>query len=598
MKKYFLMLAAVLFTLSACIKQENPEPDPDKDKTEKPEDKPDDNKPEEKPDDTPKGLTLKSDAVVNLGAESEQITIVFDAGSAWTVETDLLIGDADFLVLKSTSGEAGAGIELKVVADGLPEEEEGRAEDLIVKAGSDSFTVRIFQGVVFFIASEDPYFGTAGGSLNFDILSNTEFTITTYEEAYPWITLTYDENTMEGSINVAANQHYDNRAGYVKFTVPAIQVPVYDDEGNDTGETKDMAYRLYIYQDGNLQIAWVRDFFWTMFSEGGRHSIALIDNYVIINAPIDPTYGTGGLMVFNKQDGSYVGNIDSEVSFTGITTDDAGNIVLSAGGDFPINEETWELMVEDQTPLTVYVIEKAQFAKVLAGQTELHPTTLITYPDEFYGYGLSNIRVTGDVTKTAVIDLVSAAYQEGEPTSYVLSWQVSGGATTNAPTRYRTVPSSMSIWTPNDLVAKHTTNDVDGPLFYMGYDGNYQLWYANSMSTDWQDVLDSGSTWVEGYQCLDIIEWNGHKYLGLIAETYFAWYGWGSLPSFLWIINIDDPLHPLPIAQTPVDITGTEGSWQYGATADLEMVVEGNDLAVYCVDAGISTYHKIVYPKL
>ena len=585
MKKLLMLFAAAAFALVACEPEDNPGTDDNGGgKTNEP------------------TLTfgIFTDLTVNLGVESAMHTISFTAPEAWTASVEYVEGDEPgYVVLSKESGEAGERQEVKVTVQALPEEAYGRYFYVNLKCGKDTGKITVFQGSVFI--PSDTWFGfdTKGGDATFSIFTNVEYSVTVYDDAFPWAGPAFDATTNTGTFKVAASKEYDDRFAYMKFTVPAIQVPVYDDEGNVVeGETQDYVVRIYVQQYGNVKVAWRQDFFWGMFSLGGRHSIALLDDYFIINTQIDAENETGGLMVFKKADGSFVTNIDAGMSFTGITTDDAGNIILTAGGDYPIDESTWGLIVDQQTPLMVFVLKKADALAILGGAPVPKLQPIIYYPNEFYGYGLGNVRVTGDITGTAVLDMVSAAYQETEPTNRVVSWQFTGGKTTNAPTSNRTVPADMSIWTPNDLVAKHITADVNGPLYYMGYDGNYQLWYAANMEAEWQDAMDSGSSWIEGYQCLDIIEWNGHKYLGLIGETYFAWYGWGSLPSYLWIINIDDPTNPVPIAKTPCDISYNEGTWQYGATADLEMAVEGNDLAVYCVDAGVSTYHKIVYPKL
>lgn len=596
MKKFFLILAAVMIAFTACTKPEQSENK--KDETEKPDDqKPDDQKPDDQKPGV-EGLKLLSDAVVTLDDESSQIVIKFAAGKAWTAAVEYPYKDSEFILLASQSGEAAEEVELKVTADGLPEEVDGRLCDVVITSDQESFKVRLFQGVVFKIDTEDSdEFGVAGGKMEFIVVSNLEYSVTTYADVFPWAGAAFDSESCKGSFTVAANTGYDSRTAYMKFTIPDIQIDILDDEGVPTGETEDATVRVYVSQDGNVSFAWVCDFFWTMFSEGGRHSIAVVGDYFIINAPIDANNGTGGLLVFQKSDGAYVKSITAPASFTGITTDDAGNVILTAGGDYPIDESTWSLIVEDQVPLTVFVIKKADALAAIEAGTAPSVSPVITWYNTCYGYGVSNVRVTGDITGKAVLDVVSAAYQESEPTNRVVAWQFTGGVPAAEPV-IRTVPASASVWTPNDLVAKHITSEVNGPVYYMGYDGNYQLWYTASMEAEWQDVLDSGSSWVEGYQCLDIIEWNGHKILGLVAETYFAWYGWGSLPSYLWIINIDDPTQPEVLAKTPIDISGNEGTWQYGATADLELVVDGNDLAVYSVDAGVSTYQKIVYPKL
>jgi len=580
MKKYFLIFAAALVALAACEKAPT---DEGKDEG------------KDKPEVVADAVTLSSDAVLSIDGSSSIITIRFKATTAWTATAS-----DDYIVLNPASGEAG-DVELRATVQSLPDDTAGRTAKVTITAGKASADVTIYQGVVFELSTTWADFGVEGGTLEFSLVTNLEYEVTTYD-SFDWAPATFDKSTGTGKITVAPSKEYDERVAYVKFTIPAIQDPILDDEGNDTGETKDHVERVYVAQAGNRQVVWTQDFFWGMFSMGARHSVAALGDYFVVNAPKDPDNGTGGLMIFKKSDGSYVSTVPAPVSFTGIANDDAGNIILTAGGDYPIDEETWALLVEEQIPLTVYFIRATDAAAALSSGSMPALSPAITYANEFYGYGLDNVRVTGDVFGNAVITMVSAAYQEGsEPDAWncrTVAWQVTGGVVNSAPAASRTVPAYDSVWTSADLVSIHLDTNANGPVLYMGYDANYQLWYASSMTADWQDVLDSGSSWVEGYGSMDIIEWNGHRYLGLVAETYFAWYGWGSLPSYLWIINIDDPTAPFAIAKTPIDISGNDGTWQYGATADLVLCVEGSDLAAYVVDAGVSVYTKIVYPAL
>ena len=63
-------------------------------------------------------------------------------------------------------------------------------------------------------------------------------------------------------------------------------------------------------------------------------------------------------------------------------------------------------------------------------------------------------------------------------------------------------------------------------------------------------------------------------------------------------MNIDDPENPVVESKYEYYCDyEAEGNWQYGDCADVTLVVEGNDLAAYVVDASSSQYMKVVYPK-
>ena len=572
MKKFLMFLAAAAFALVAC----DPETVPD--------DKGGDDS--GKTQEEKYSFGILSDVIVNLGAESATATVAFSAPAAWSVEVEYPGDEKDYVVLSKTSGEAGKSEEVKVVVQSLPEGEMGRYFFVKVKCGSESVKLTFFQGQVFIVSSTWFEAGKEGGKAEFNVVTNLDYEVTLYDSTFPWANPKFDKASGKGSFEAAASDAYDARTAYMKFVVPSVE---------------DFVVRVYFHQEGNLQVAWVQQFFWGMFPEGTRESIAELGDYFVINCG-QTSQGTGGAYVFKKSDGSAVGVIPGLPSLTGVTNDDAGNIVLSAGGNYPIDETTWMLIPEQQVPLTVFALTKEQALAIMGGGAVPTLTPIIAWYNTCYGYGVDNIRVTGDITGKAVVDVVSAAYQEEEPQSRVVSWQVTGGKAAAEPV-IRTVPADMSIWTPTQLVAKHLTNEVQGPLYYMGYDANYQLWIADNMDADWQSVLDSGATWEEGFSTFSTIEWNGHKYLSFVGVPYFAWADWDydgvvddHLPGHLWLLNIDNPKEP--VVMSKYEYWCNTDNWQYGDNADVKLVIENGDLVAYMVDAASSQYMKVVYPKL
>lgn len=575
MKKIYLIFAAAAFALIACEKE--PVNNGDNGKTNPPE-------PEKKE------FKISSDLVVNLGKDSAMETIKFTAPAAWTAEVEYTGEAKDYVVLSKASGEAGEN-EVKVTVQSLPEEEFGRYFFVNVKCGNDAGKLTFYQGSVFVVSDDWFEFGLDGGNAEFTVVSNLEYTVTTYADTFAWANPAFDEKTGKGTFKIGKSDSYDDRTAYMKFVVSKDVI----------GTEEDYVVRVYAVQEGNLKVAWVQQFFWGMFPSGTRESIAELGDYIVINCELTDA-GTGGANVFKKSDGTHVGMISGLPSLNGITNDDAGNLVLSAGGNYPIDESTWSLIADQQVPLTVYTLSKDQALSVIGGAAIPALSPIVTWYNTCYGYGVDNIRVTGDIKGKAVVDVVSAAYQEQEPQSRVAAWQITDGNPAAEPV-IRTVPSNMSIWTPTQLVAKHLTNDVNGPLYYMGYDDNYKLWYADNMTADWQNVLDSGYTWENGFSTFSAIEWNGHKYLSFVGVPYFAWADWDydgtvddHMPGHLWLLNIDDPKNPVVVSK--FEYWCDESNWQYGDNADVKLVIEGNDLVAYMVDAASSQYMKVVYPKL
>ena len=575
MKKLFLLFAAAAFALVACEK------DPvdngggnDNGKT---------NPPEEKID-----FKISSDLVANLGAESAIYTLKFTAPEAWTVSVEYPGEEKDFVVLSKESGDKGEN-EVKVTVQSLPEEEMGRYFFVNLKCGSNAGKITVYQGQVFIVNDDWFEVGKEGGKAEFTIVSNLEYEVTLYDEAFPWANPKFDKATGKGSFEAAASDVYDARTAYMKFVVPSLN---------------DFVVRIYFSQEGNLQIAWVQQFVWSMFPEGTRESIAVAGDYFVINCE-QTSQGTGGAYLFNRSDGAMVKAVNIP-SCTGITNDDAGNIIITAGGDFPLKED-WSLDAENQTPLYVFLLPKNKISEVLATEKpSLTPS--IVWPDGFWGYGLDNVRVTGDITNNAVITMCTSG---GYGDFYAVDWEIKGG-TVSQPQSYSSyielpnflpTDGSMGIWTSFDITAKHLGVTADSPLYYMGYDNNYNLQYLSAPGAEWQEVLESGATWEEGFTTFATAEWNGHKYLSFVGVPYFAWADWDGdgeytdyMPGHLWLVNIDNPAEPVVVSK--YEYYCNPDNWQYGNSADVRLEVEGNDLVAYMVDAASSQYMKVVYPKL
>lgn len=458
------------------------------------------------------------------------------------------------------------------------------------------FTVKQAAFAPFFNIKETDEYGyiyapKEGGTLYLQIQTNLDYTYKTYEDSsFPWQHVSVSDDGIF-TIVIDANTGYDARTSYIKFTMPEIQDPVLDDNGDPTGETTDHVERVYIAQDGNIQTSWAQDFTWDLYNESHRYSMALAGDYLVVSTGI-------GVQVFDKKDGSFVMNLTSALPFipTGVTNDDAGNIIISTGGNYPLEEG------EEYVPLQVWALPAASLTDISAAKK------VITYTNGWYGYGLDNIRVSGDIFKDAVVTMISAAGWDGG--SSVVCWEVKDGSVAadengeNPYTDYVGLPWTTAIWASYNMVAKHIGNNLNSGLLTIGYDGNYNLHYNPSMAgANWQEVFVTGSSWAEGYNALDIIDWNGHKYAAFIGMSYFGkvdWSGTGEydyMPSYLFLMNIDNPAAPELVSKLEYYMTPGD-MFVYGATTDVCLEVENGGLAAYVFDSGVSKYMKVAYPNL
>lgn len=568
MKKYFAILAAALFAFAACQKPD-PEPTPVED-----------------------SVTLMSDAVVNIGSESSISVIKFKATNNWLAYIyDVNGSDTDYAVLDKVTGDAGEN-SIKLTAQGLPEGVDGRDFNVVISCGTASVEVMFFQGKVFYIHhTSDNLVSQQGGKVTFDIITNCKYEVKTYDkagDAFEWAPVTRDGDHF--TVDVQANKTFDERDGYVKFTIDEIQVPVIDEEtGEPTGETEAMVARVRFFQAGNTAVAWSNDFIWDYYADPSSFTMAICGDNILIS-------NSNGVIPFNKKTGEAGAPLTLPKNPQGITNDDAGNLVFFFGGNYPLEEGV------EYIPLEVYVLPK--------GETDFTKAKkIITYTNGWYGYGLDNIRVSGDATGNAVVDFISAAGWDGG--SSIVSWVVTNGeceldpeSGENIYSDYVSLSWTSAIWSSRNAVARHMGTTLDSGLYSIGYDGNYNLHYNNSMSAaNWQEVLVSGSSWAEGYNAIDAIEWAGHKFVSFIGMSYFGKTNWGDdtapwsyMPSYLWLVNVDDPANP--VKASVYEYYMTEDLFVYGSTTDVCLEVEGDKLVAYVVDSGVSKIMKFVYNNI
>lgn len=588
MKKLFYILAAVAVTMWACQKPNAPE-QKDNQKPGGEEQKPDD---DEKPD-TKDELTLISDAVVNLNYDSEIITVKFTSSAAWTAEAD------EFIALKDKSGDAGENIELKATVQSLdPEESIGRVGSISIKAGGKEIVVGVMQGKVFFFTPQEATVDVKGGKVEFQVITNQEYEFKTYDAAdaaFPWAPVTYDKATGKGSLDVAANGDYDARYAYIKFTVPGIQVPAYDDEGNPTGETEDYVTRFYVYQAGNAKVEWavsLKEPFSATSIEtdveihDATASVALFDGKLLVSDSytvfaFDPATGASTSI-----------SVPEDLPVQSITNDDAGNLLLAT-------------LIPYGGVGSVYAVK--------ATDTQMaNPVRLIPWVNEAWSgsHGADKVAAKGDVFGNGVVTMMYGGVGSYSGLSYCLAWEIKDGAADvfdynewnksshriNNDAWFTTPELGDDLWLSNRAVFVPAGPSVSDGFFYAGYDGLYNLYYYNG--SEWNAIVEGVGDWDGSIMGMGSTEWNGKKILAGARLGYT--FEWGPMPSSLWIIDVTDVNNPVVLSQSEfvgLDDQAITG-WNNDSTTDVILKVEGNNLVAYLVDTSHGILMKKSYPKL
>ena len=585
MKKVFYVLAALLAVAIACEK-EKPEPTPDDNPQEKPEEKPDD------PKEEAATLTLVSDAIVDLAAESGISVVKFTTNKDWTAEVTNAPEGA--VVLSSAKGEKGENIELKVTYQNLPEEELGRIFNLTLKAGDKTAKVDFFQGLVFFLPDEETTVGVDGGKVEYTVLTNLEYTIKKYDgadEAFPFapVTITEGDHFVKVLFDIEANGDYDYRYSYVKFTLPAIQMDVLDDEGNPTGETEDDTEYLYVFQEGYAQTLWSvglpADFDVTNSDEpihDATASIAYFNGKILVSDAtkiyqVDPA--TGAFSPFNVPEGLPVQSI---------ANDDAGNLLLANLAGYC---EIYD----------VYAVKATDTALA-------NPVKLIHFVNEAWSgsRGIDKVAARGDVFGNGVVSSIYGGVISYGGLSYTLYWNIWDGkapesyynewnpVVNNPGSGWFTTPDlGDDLWLSNRAVFVPAGPSASDGLFYAGYDGLYSIYYYDGV--DWIASVPDVGNWAYAPNSLATIDWNGRKILACVNMAYFP--EWG-MPSALLVLDVTDPKNPEWLSageyDGPHEVTGGQES----ATTGVVLNVEGDDLYATVVDSSWGVLRRVKFPKL
>ena len=428
-----------------------------------------------------------------------------------------------------------------------------------------------------------------------------EFNLDDEQGVGPWGTLTAPKEGLTYTFTAVTNMDFyadAPDADWIHVTKEGNVVTVVVDENPAAGRMQyiymgcskeDVDYSDYgamitVEQKGQAQAEeiWAMDFYWGIFPNGTRVSSAVAGDYLILYSP---GAVTPGFHVMNKADGTEAAVVDAPENVTGITNDDAGNVIVTTGGNFPISTETWALIPEEQIPLKVYVLTQDEFLNGTFGEP------ILTYPDGFYGYGLDNAQVTGDAKGNGLLTMTSGAAGGG---SYVVAWEIKDGATTDAPTTYSPCAAiGGDLWDSFSGVSIGAGSSAADGFYFAGYLGDYNLHYTAKTGDDtsWSVAFTTGYSWEGAINTGDVFTYDGHKYLAVLGMNYFAYSDWGLNPCNIWVFNIDDPANPVLVINQ--EYYANPDNWQYGNNTDIEVVEEDGKLVAYMVDVAASTYRKL-----
>lgn len=369
-----------------------------------------------------------------------------------------------------------------------------RTAEIVVKAGALKQTLTVTQAAwvpVFEVEpAADQWIAVEGGSVSVTVNANVEYTVTTDDSS--WLTVSNEGGVY--TFTAGENTSYDYRAVGV-YVTPVDEAYV------------ESAKAFYVFQNGRAAKLWTK----TVadldgFDPAQRTKLAKYGPYLIV-ANTTKVYG------LDPATGDVVMAIDMPDGFNAhnVIVDEAGNFLIAA--DAVYGEELSLFYVPDPfnpAPEMVFSFNTANY----------------------YGADCGNIRVKGNIKGEA---LITATISDGAGGAN-LFWEVVDGVCS---TWYWTsVP--YATWTIGTQCAAPAGTKLADGIFYIGYGGDYNLYYAGDVAKDaastWVNSYTTGSTWMENYNAISTTEWNGHKYLALLAGCHFNYDDADAI-----LLNVDDP---------------------------------------------------------
>ena len=353
-----------------------------------------------------------------------------------------------------------------------------------------------------------------GGKVTIGIGKNVEFSLTDYNgTSFPYQKAVLNADSTSVEVTISANAGYAARQSYIKFMIPAFQVP---DPNGEPGDMMDSTVRVYFDQAGRVTTLFESSIpaegTYTMKHTAKKYSIAAHGaNHYICDSK--------ELFVVNPLAGAITGKVDfGKDSIACICSDYAKNLVFVCCD--PIAEG----------------VPGVQLYLVKAGETT--PSLLLqAATNEVSGcYGFANFNINGDVTTDAIISCFGAVY--GGTQNVGAYWNIINGdvqdvkeykstGVMTAQPQYKTTPVTHEFWASG----RAAFAALDDGFCYSGYDGTcaFQVY-----KDDWTEGPVFGS-WASAVSSLQPYTWGKRHILGVFEMGWFYY-----TPSVLHLLDVDN----------------------------------------------------------
>ena len=583
-------------------------------------------------------LAQKTEYQIPLSG-TEDLVIPFTASKSWTASLKTAV---DWLIISPQSGDAGE-CEIKVVAKAT-KAYESREAVIVIKSEDITSEITLVQGQVdncTLLTTAGAEFGPEGGSAEIKVKTNIDWFVIVPDEDQDWIhlvsTKAYAEESVKLNVDsyseikgertsklyvvcgnesatytitqtgpifelVSSSAALDEKGGSVTIEVNtdaqiewSLDIPedaqswihLGEKVGNTVNVTVDPYGELDGEREAELEIAasGIESLVFTVSQDGPSSHLWHINPSVDLEG-FDPTVKSSisslgeNLLVSNgtkvyvlkAATGEFVNKIDlpEGVSIDRLVIDDAGNVLASVDAVY-----SWEEGVV-QEDLVIYKVDI---------------NTLSFEPFISYNLGnlwcsdTGNIRVAGDITKQA--EIVATVAGSG----YCLVWHVTDGV----PSTWYYANTPYAADAVNCSCAAPAGPSIEDGLYFIGYKSDYNLYYLdtfvpNNKENVWTTAYVTGSTWMENYNCIDVAEFNGTQYVGIVAGCHFNYDA-----TDVYILDASDKANMEPVLHVDCDsYVSRDGDWanlnwtEGGAYSDIILVPTESALFVAYIDTNFN----------
>ena len=565
-------------------------------------------------------------------AGAEDLVIPFTSTKSWTASKKTA---ADWLIITPSSGDAG-DCEIHVIAEAT-KDYDSREAVIVIKSEDITSEITLVQGQVdnctLVTTSQD--FDAKGGEAVVTVKTNIEWTVTVPEDATSWVhavdTKAYGEQSRKFTVDpfyeigdttrtavlkvvagdesatytitqtgltyelVSSSAALDEKGGSVTIEVNSnakidwsLVIPedaqswihLGEKVGNTVNVTVDPYGKLEGEREAELSIVAqdIKPLVFTVYQNGPSSHLWHINPSVDLEG-FDPTVKSSisslgenllvsngtKVYVLNALTGEVVNKIalPEGMCVDRLIADDAGNLLASVDVGYQVD----------------FVIYKVDINNLTA-------EPFITYnTGNYYSTGTGNIRVSGDITKQA--EIVATVSGSGA----CIVWHVTDGVPSTwyyANTPYAADYVHTSCTTP-------AGPSIEDGLYFIGYGGDYNLYYLDTFVPDntenvWTTAYVTGSSWMENYNCIDVAEFNGTQYVGIVAGCHFNYDA-----TDVYILDASDKANMEPVLHVDCDsYVSRDGAWanlnwtEGGAYSDIILVPTESALFVAYIDTNFN----------